>query len=134
MKTRGELQQVIGMVKNYNNDGLMSRILQLDQEIAELKTERSNMNEEIQQLGYQRDEWQGRYQEIQNKLLQMESTQEKLAEAERKMKMQGESIVKINRRLKEKQIEVSDWQKKCNQQNQDSNKKIQRLEREKKEL
>ena len=42
--------------------------------------------------------------------------------------MQTDALEKMNRRLKEKQIEVQDWQRKCLNREQESTKKITQLE------
>jgi hypothetical protein len=56
-RTRTELDKVIGMVKNYNNEGLMTRILDLEQLLKDLDGERESMGVEIEMLGLQRDDW-----------------------------------------------------------------------------
>lgn len=38
--------------------------------------------------------------------MQIKGTEEKLSEAEKKLKMQSDALEKMNKRLKEKQIEV----------------------------
>ena len=90
------------MVKNYNNEGLMTRILDLESLVKELDRERENMRIEIDMLGKQRDDWEDKHNGIQNKLIKMQGTEERLQEAEKKLKLQADSLEKLNRRLKEK--------------------------------
>jgi hypothetical protein len=45
------------MVKNYNTEGLMTKILGLERIVRDLSSDREGMNVEIEMLGLQRDDW-----------------------------------------------------------------------------
>ncbi|CAD8121377.1 unnamed protein product [Paramecium sonneborni] len=128
IKAKDELENVIWMVKNYNSEGLISKLLQLQQLKNELEKDQQLMREEIEMLGVQRDDWQLKYQEIYEKLLKMQGIENDLHDALHKLQMSNESLEQINRRLREKQLEVQDWQRKCNTHDEQFKIRINKLE------
>lgn len=86
------------------------------------------MRQEIEVLGLQRDDWFMKYQEINEKLLKMQGIEKDLIEAKHKLDMSTESIEMINKRLREKQLEVQDWQRKCNTHDEQYKRRINSLE------
>ncbi|CAD8213409.1 unnamed protein product [Paramecium octaurelia] len=128
IKAKEELESVIWMVKNYNSEGLISKLLQLQQLKNELEKDQQLMREEIEMLGMQRDDWQSKYQEIYEKLLKMQGIENDLHDALHKLQMSNESLEQINRRLREKQLEVQDWQRKCNTHDEQFKIRITKLE------
>ncbi|CAD8157775.1 unnamed protein product [Paramecium octaurelia] len=128
IKAKEELESVIWMVKNYNSEGLISKLLQLQQLKNELEKDQQLMREEIDMLGMQRDDWQSKYQEIYEKLLKMQGIENDLHDTLHKLSMSNESLEQINRRLREKQLEVQDWQRKCNTHDEQFKIRITRLE------
>ncbi|CAK82755.1 unnamed protein product (macronuclear) [Paramecium tetraurelia] len=128
IKAKEELESVIWMVKNYNSEGLISKLLQLQQLKNELEKDQQQMREEIDMLGMQRDDWQSKYQEIYEKLLKMQGIENDLHDALHKLQMSNESLEQNNRRLREKQLEVQDWQRKCNTHDEQFKIRITKLE------
>ncbi|KAM3131178.1 hypothetical protein pb186bvf_016758 [Paramecium bursaria] len=127
-RARDELDKVIWMVKNYNSEGLISKLLDLQKLKNDLEQDRQQMKQEIELLGLQRDDWQQKYEEIKLELLKMQGMQDELESAQHKLQMQTESLEKINKRLREKQIEVQDWQRKCNTHDEQYKLRINNLE------
>ncbi|CAD8075921.1 unnamed protein product [Paramecium primaurelia] len=114
IQIKHELDDLKRMVKNYNKEEAIVKLLQLQQQKNDLKEKLKLMEEEKQMLEQQIDYQQSKNEETQQKLQKMQAIVNDLQNQLQKLEISNKQLVQLNIGLREQYLEVQDLQRKCN--------------------